>query len=65
MRRSAHRSLYPWLRSVEESIPRSRRINSGLRVSELVAVAVVIVAVVAMAVWFLFFSGGGIGPGTV
>jgi hypothetical protein len=32
---------------------------------ELLAVGVVVVAVAAMAVWFLFFSAGGIGPGTI
>jgi hypothetical protein len=30
-----------------------------------VAVITVIAAVVAMAIWFLFLSSGGIGPGTV
>jgi hypothetical protein len=28
-------------------------------------VAVIITAIIAMAVWFLFLSTGGIGPGTV
>ena len=32
---------------------------------ETVAVLVVIAAVLATAVWFIFFSSGGIGPGTV
>lgn len=32
---------------------------------EAVAVMVVVAAVIAMAVWFIFFSSGGIGPGTV
>jgi hypothetical protein len=42
--------------------PRTRReINSV----EVIAVLTVIAAVLAMAIWFLFFSSGGIGPGTV
>lgn len=32
---------------------------------EATAVLMVIAAVVAMAIWFVFFSSGGIGPGTV
>ena len=32
---------------------------------QVAAVFAVIGAVVAMAIWFLCFSGGGIGPGTV
>jgi hypothetical protein len=36
-----------------------------LGVVEAVAVLAVIAAVIAMAVWFVFFSSGGIGPGTV
>lgn len=44
------------------------RLRTGrIRVTglEAVLVAIVVVAIVAMAVWFLFFSSGGIGPGTV
>jgi hypothetical protein len=46
---------------------RRRRLGPRATVSpiEAVAVIVVVAAVIAMAVWFLFFSGGGIGPGTV
>jgi cell division protein FtsL len=33
--------------------------------TEAVIVAVVVAAVVAMAIWFVFLSHGGIGPGTV
>jgi hypothetical protein len=32
---------------------------------EIIAVVAVAAAVIAMAIWFLFFSSGGIGPGTV
>ena len=32
---------------------------------ETTAVLVVVAAVIAMAVWFLLFSSGGIGPGSV
>lgn len=63
--RSTRRLAYPWLRSVEESIPRKQRGDRRVTVPELVAVLVVVAAVVAMAVWFLFFSSGGIGQGTV
>jgi hypothetical protein len=31
----------------------------------MVAVIAVVAAVIAMAIWFLFFSSGGLGPGTV
>jgi hypothetical protein len=31
----------------------------------MLAIVAVLVAVVAMAVWFIFFSAHGIGPGTV
>jgi type VI protein secretion system component VasF len=46
---------------------RRRRLGPRSTVSPIEAVAVVIVlaAVVAMAGWFLFFSSGGVGPGTV
>lgn len=35
------------------------------RVLESLAVLVVVAAVIGMAVWFVFISTGGIGPGTV
>ena len=44
---------------------RYRRRKRAISPLELAAVLVVIAAVVAMAVWFIFFSSGGIGPGTV
>lgn len=46
---------------------RARRLGArtAVRPIEAVAVMVVIAAVIAMAVWFLFFSHGGLGPGTV
>ena len=65
MARSARRTQYPWMRGVEENLPRARRSERGLTWYEAAAVAVVIAAVIAMAVWFLFFSTGGIGQGTV
>jgi hypothetical protein len=40
---------------------RERHVSMG----EALIVLVVIAAILAMAVWFLFFSSGGIGPGTV
>lgn len=46
-------------------MPRTRRLDRPLSALEAVAISAVIVAVLAMAIWFLFFSGGGIGPGTV
>jgi hypothetical protein len=46
---------------------RRRRLGTRATVTpiEAIAVTVVVAAVIAMAVWFLFFSSGGIGPGTV
>jgi cell division protein FtsL len=32
---------------------------------EAVIVGVIVVAIIAMAIWFVFLSSGGIGPGTV
>jgi type VI protein secretion system component VasF len=65
MSRSLQRQQRPWLRSVDEGLPRARRRTRPVTPLEAVAVTVVVAAVLAMAVWFLFFSGGGIGPGTV
>ena len=42
-----------------------RQRHGGVTPIEAVAVAVVIAAVIAMAIWFLFFSSGGIGPGAL
>ena len=39
--------------------------DRSMRPVEVLIVLVVVAAVVAMAVWFLFISSGGIGPGTV
>jgi hypothetical protein len=50
---------------MEESVPRSHRADRRVTTVEALAIVVVIAAVVAMAVWFLFFSSGGIGQGTV
>jgi hypothetical protein len=46
---------------------RRRRLGPRARVSPIEAIAVlaVIGAVVAMAIWFIFFASGGIGPGSV
>lgn len=48
-------------------ISRRRPVGRSREISwlEAVAVAVVIAAVIAMAIWFFFFSSGGIGPGSV
>jgi hypothetical protein len=65
MSRSARHSTHPWLRSTEENIPRRSNRDRHLTVIEMLAVAAVLAAVVTMAVWFIFFSAHGIGPGTV
>jgi hypothetical protein len=47
--------------------PRDRAVSDdrSIRPAEALVVVLVVAAVVAMAVWFLFISTGGIGPGTV
>ncbi len=47
--------------------PRDRETAGGrsVRPVEVLVVVLVVAAVVAMAVWFVFISTGGIGPGTV
>jgi Tfp pilus assembly protein FimT len=50
---------------VEESIPRRRSADRHLTLIEMLVIVAVLVAVVAMAVWFVFFSAQGIGPSTV
>jgi hypothetical protein len=50
------------VRSEQRNSPARRRQISGI---EWIAVAAVIGAVIAMAIWFVFLSSGGIGPGTV
>lgn len=42
-----------------------RQRHGAVRPAEAAAVLVVVAAVIAMAIWFLFFSTGGVGPGTV
>jgi hypothetical protein len=46
---------------------RRRRLGprDTVRPVEAIAVMIVVAAVIAMAIWFLFFSSGGLGPGTV
>jgi hypothetical protein len=61
----ARRTQYPWMRGVEDNLPRTRRSEQGPTWYETVAVAAMIMAIVGMAIWFIFFSSGGIGPGTV
>lgn len=41
------------------------RSNRAVAALELIAVLVVIAAFIALVVWFLFFSHGGAGPGTL
>jgi cell division protein FtsL len=53
---------------VQPSPRRHRELIDGKRhitLVELIIVLTIVVAVVAMAVWFVFFSTGGIGPGAV
>jgi hypothetical protein len=65
VRRSPRKSIDPWLRSVDERLPRNLDRGQRLTLAEMLIVATVITAIVAMAIWFIFFSHGGIGPGTV
>jgi hypothetical protein len=39
--------------------------DDRVRPVDVVLVLIVVAALLALAVWFLFFSSGGIGPGTV
>jgi hypothetical protein len=41
------------------------RSNRAVGTLELIAVLLVIAAFIALVVWFLFFSQGGAGPGTL
>ncbi len=43
----------------------ARKRERRIRPIETIAVLTVVAAVVAMVIWFVFFSSGGIGPGTV
>jgi hypothetical protein len=65
VRRFPRKSPDAWLRSVDESLPRDRDHGERPTLAEMLVVAVVIAAIIAMAIWFVFFSHGGIGPGTV
>jgi hypothetical protein len=55
----------PWLRSIDESLPPDRDPNRRPTPVALFVTLVVVVAIVAMGVWFLFLATGGPGPGTV
>ena len=55
----------PALSERQKSRAARRRRFGPVSPVEAAAVLVVIAAVIAMAVWFIFFSSGGIGPGTV
>lgn len=59
------RSPDPWRRSIDESLPPNREERRQVTRGELLIAAAVIVAVLAMAIWFLFIASGGPGPGTV
>ncbi len=61
---STPRRPAPWLRSVDESVPK-HLYRRRLTAFEAIAAATMIVAVIAFAVWFLFFASGGPGFGTV
>lgn len=64
MRRYPRRFPDPWLRSASEA-PHNRNERQRVTLLEIVIIVMVAAAIVAMAVWFVFFSHGGIGPGTV
>jgi hypothetical protein len=59
------RRPYPWLRSVEESLPRDRQARPRVGWREGLVTAVVLAVVIAVIVWLVFFSRGGIGVGSV
>jgi hypothetical protein len=59
------RSPRPWLRSVEESIPRHRDPDQRATVPEAVITVAVLAGAIAIVVWLVFFSTGGIGVGSV
>jgi hypothetical protein len=65
VRRFPRKSPDPWLRSIDESLPRDRDNGQRPTLVEMLIVATVVTAIIAMAIWFIFFSQGGIGPGTV
>jgi hypothetical protein len=55
----------PWLRSVEESIPRRRRPDAHGSLPERLLVTALLAIVIATVVWLVFFSSGGFGIGSV
>ena len=59
------RSPAPWLRSVEESIPRHRRPDRHVSLPEKVVIATLLAAALATVIWLVYFSTGGIGVGSV
>jgi hypothetical protein len=65
VQRFPRKSPDPWLRSIDESLPRRRGHGQRATLAEMLIVAIVVTAIIAMAVWFIFFSHGGIGAGTV
>jgi hypothetical protein len=65
VRRFPRRSPDPWLRSIDESLPRDRNDGQRSTLTEIFIAATVIAAIIVMAIWFVFFSHGGIGPGSV
>jgi hypothetical protein len=65
MARHPRRSPDPWRRSLEESLPPRRDASRHVARRELVLITLVILAVLAMGIWFLFLAAGGPGPGTV
>ena len=46
-------------------MPRKHRPQAEATSLEKLAVIAVVAAVIAMAIWFFFFAGGGLGAGTV
>jgi hypothetical protein len=65
MARFPRHSPAPWLRSIDESLPPDRDHSRRVTPVALIATLIVVVAAVAMALWFLVLATGGPGPGTV
>ncbi len=65
MRTTSPRKPAPWLRAVEESVPAGRHPRRPLTAGEKAIAALVTLAIIAMAIWFLFLATGGPGFGTV
>jgi hypothetical protein len=53
----------PWLRSASEHTP--PRGERHVTAKDAIIVTLMAAVVVAMAVWFLIFASGGIGPGSI